>query len=221
MLKKFRFVYMILAATLLLSACFPTTTADGTTIDATQAAQMVETAVAQALNAQATQIAESIPDATATPLPPTNTAIPAPATATLVPTITPIVLAASPTTVSSGSNSGGSNQTPKYQCYFNGGKEPSDNSLFAAGDAFDIKFTIVNTGTATWVAGIDVKYGYNTDLTNGGVSRTEIPVALAPGQSYVIGPFDAWAPAKSGHYVMGFIVEGIDNCIPYIAIDVK
>ena len=214
-----RFAILIATASLLLSACFPTPGADGATIDATQAAQMVEDAVNKALDAQATQNAANVPAATATLPPATETPIPAPATATTVPTITPIVLA--PTATIASSSGGITYQTPAYACYFMSGKKPQDNSVFAAGDSFDIKFTITNTGTATWVAGADVKYAYNTDLTNGGVSRGEIAAALAPGESATIGPFDAWAPAKSGHYVMGFVVEGVDNCTPYVAIDVK
>lgn len=210
---------VMLAAALLLSACFATTeSSDGATVDATEAAQMVEDAVAEAMNAKATEDAAKEPAATATQVPPTNTAIPAPPTETPIPTVTAIVLAPTATVAPAG---GAVYQTPDYYCESDTDKKPKDNSLFAPGDSFDIKFTIVNTGTKIWQAGIDVKYGYNTDLTNGGLSRTEIPVALAPGESYIIGPFDAWAPAESGHYVMGFIVEGVDNCIPYVAIDVK
>lgn len=219
MKKTIRIGMLLAAATLLLSACFPATSPDGATIDATQAAQMIEDAVEKALDAQATENAANMPAATATLPPATETPIPAPATATPVPTITPLVLA--PTATIASSSGGTTYQKPAYSCYFMSGKKPADNSIFAAGDSFDIKFTITNTGTATWVAGTDVKYAYNTDLTNGGVSRGEISAALAPGESATIGPFDAWAPAKSGHYVMGFLVEGVGNCTPYVAIDVK
>jgi hypothetical protein len=215
-----RFAMLIATAALLLSACIPTPAGnDGATIDATQAAQMIEDAVNKALDAQATENAANMPAATATLPPATVTAIPAPATETPIPTVTAIVLA--PTATVAPASGGGTYTTPAYYCEYNQGKQPKDNTKLSAGDAFDIKFTIVNRGTATWIAGTDVKYGYNTDLTNGGTSRTEIPVALAPGESYVIGPFDAWAPAQSGHYVMGFIVEGVGNCTPYVAIDVK
>ena len=219
MKKTIRFAMLIAAAALLLSACIPTTGNDGATIDATQAAKMVEDAVQKALDGQATQNAANQPVATATLPPATFTAIPAPATETPVPTVTAIVLAPTATTAPA-SSGGGTYTTPLYYCDVTN-KKPQDNIKLSGGDAFDIKFTIINRGTATWPAGTDVKYGYNTDLTNGGVSRTEIPVALGPGESYVIGPFDAWAPNTSGHYVMGFIVEGVDNCIPYVAIDVK
>ncbi len=216
-----RFAMLISAAALLLSACVPTPAAnDGATIDATQAAQMVEEAVQKALDGQATQNAANQPAATATLLPATVTPIPAPATETPIPTVTAIVIAPTATTAPA-SGGGGTYTTPQYYCTYNQGKRPKENEVFAAGDSFDIKFTIVNGGTATWPAGIDVKYGYNTDFTNGGTSRMEIPVALGPGESYQIGPFDAWAPNQSGHYVMGFIVEGVDNCTPYIAINVK
>mgnify|MGYP002639801081 CR=1 FL=1 len=219
MKKTIRFAMLIAAAALLLSACIPTTTApDGATIDATQAAQMIEDAVEKALDAQATENAANQPAATATLPPATVTPIPAPATETAIPTVTAIVI---PPTATAVPASGGTYTTPKYYCEFNQGKKPKDNSIFAAGDSFDIKFTIVNKGTATWVAGTDVRYAYNTDLTNGGTSMGELAVDVAPGESVTIGPFDAWAPAKSGHYVMGFVVDGVDNCTPYVAIDVK
>lgn len=216
-----RFAMLMATAALLLSACLPTTGTtgnDGATIDATQAAQMIEDAVDKALDAQATENAANQPAATATLAAATNTAIPAPATETPIPTVTAIVILPTATTApASGGNSGWDG---KYYCtYYQ--KKPKDNSRFAAGDSFDIQFTLVNAGSATWPAGTDVRYGTNTDLTNGGTSLAELSVDVAPGESYVIGPFDAWAPDKSGHYVMGFIVEGVDNCIPYVAIDVK
>ena len=219
--KKLRFATMILAAALLLAACIPATGSDGATIDATQAAQLVETAVVQALNAQATQMAANVPAATATPLPPTNTPIPAPATETLVPTITPVVLA--PTTAPSSGGTGGTTvKVYEFACDPDVGKRPYDNSEFKGGDTFDIKFTIVNTGTETWPNGYDLVLitGNNyVDLTNGGYTTVQLP-EVPPGGSYSVGPYDAWAPNGKGNYVMAFKLEG-GFCFPYVSINVK
>ncbi len=221
MLKKSRFVMMILVAALVLSACLPATGSDGATIDATQAAQMVEDAVNKALDAQATQNAAAAPAATATLPPATFTAIPAPATETPVPTVTAIVLA--PTATSAPASGGGIYTTPKQYCTFvNGSLRPKENETFAAGDNFAIKITLVNSGTESWPAKLDFDYYGGTDFTNGGNTLVELP-AIAPGESVQLGPFGAEAPAKSGHYVMTFKVRGLDNleCLPYIAINVK
>jgi hypothetical protein len=216
MFKKTRFAFLIVVAALLLSACFPATTPDGATIDATQAAAMIETAVAQALNAQATQIAANAPTE---PPPPTNTPIPA-ATPTLEPTITPVVLA-SPTTAAASSGSGGGTtvQTYDFACDPDIGKRPYDLTEFKAGDTFDIKFTILNTGTETWPTGYDLIFNGGVDLTNGGFTTVQLP-SLAPGESHTVGPYDAWAPNTSGRQVMQFKLEG-GFCFPYIAITVK
>ena len=60
MLKKIRFLYPLLAVVILLAACAPVSVSDdGSKIDATQAAQMIEDAVAKALaDAQATADAD-------------------------------------------------------------------------------------------------------------------------------------------------------------------
>ncbi len=221
MLKKSRFVMMILAAALVLSACLPATGSDGATIDATQAAQMVEDAVNKALDAQATQNADNVPAATSTLPAPTNTAIPAPATVTPVPTITPIVLAATPTTASSSGSGSTTTWDNSYYCTFNAGKKPAELEVLAPGDSFDIKFTIVNSGTQTWGKGLDLVYYGGPDLTNGGFSATTVELPeMAPGASYTVGPYDAWAPNDSGRQVMTFKLEG-GWCLPYIAIQVK
>jgi hypothetical protein len=221
--KKFRFVYIILAAAFLLSACLPTGTADdGSTIDATQAAQLIETAVAQALGAQATQVAESAPQATATSVEPepTNTAIPAPATVTPIPTITPLVIA--PTTAPA-SNGGTTSYTPaEYECgLISIQPPPSASSVFRAGDPFDINITIKNTGTATWEKGWDIAFYNGSNSTNLSTNFTTVEMnEVKPGETFSFGPYDAIAPSQTGHYVMTFKVESVD-CWPYIAIDVK
>lgn len=216
--KKYRFVYIVLIAAFLLSACVPTG-ADSATINETQAAQLIETAVAQALNIQATQNAEAVPQATTTSAP-TNTAISAVATVTLVPTITPLVLAPTATLVPSSGGGGGTTvKTYALACDPDIGKRPYDLTPYSSGDTFDIKFTILNTGTETWPYAYDLSFNGGVDLTNGGFTTVQIPI-LAPGESYTVGPYDAWAPNESGRQVMQFKLQG-GFCFPYVAITVK
>lgn len=219
MLKKYRFVYVILAAAFLISACFPAGTADGSTIDATQAAEMIETAVAQALSAQATQNAAAAPQATATAMP-TDTPLPALPTHTLVPTITPLVLA--PTAVVSsggGGGSGGTVITYPNACDPDLIKRPFDLSEYNPGDPFDIKFTIENTGTETWPAGYDLVYFSGPDMTDAGFPLLQLP-EMKPGDRFSVGPYDATAPSEKGRQVMTMKLQG-GFCWPYILITVK
>ena len=226
MLKKYRFVYMALAVVLLLSACIPGTAPDGSTIDATQAAALVGTAVAQALDAQATQAAASVPEASPTAVM-TNTPIPAPATLTPVPTITPLVLAPTATAASGGGGGGGGGGgTITYPDACDEGvsstKKPYDLTGFKAGDPFDIKFTIVNTGTTTWAFGKDLVHVDGPDMTTAGFPFVELP-EMKPGDSFTVGPYDAIAPAANKNAVnqgMYFKLEG-GFCWPYIVITVK
>ena len=215
-LNQFRFGYMILAAAFLLSACIPGTAADGTTIDATQAAQMIETAVAQALDAQATELAAAAPvvQATATHAPveeATNTPIPAPPTLTPFPTITPLVLVPPP----SGGGSNAPTLVPEYACTMTV-RTPADNTVMLPNKGFDINWTIKNTGTLTWRTGLDLRYRTGEALTAS--TFVELP-EVPPGGTYSIA-FDAQSPAKEGVYVMAWVLEG-GFCHPYTAIVVK
>jgi hypothetical protein len=81
---------------------------------------------------------------------------------------------------------------------------------------FDIKWTIVNTGTKTMRAGLDVKYNSGTKLTS--TTFVELP-ELEPGEEATV-DFDAVAPEKEGTYIMTFLVEG-GLCYPYTAIIVE
>lgn len=217
-LKKFSFIPIILVTVFLLSACIPTGAADdGSTIDATQAAELVETAVAQALSNQATQIAESVPQATAT-IAATNTAIPAPATLTPPPTITPFVMEPTATFTSS---SGGGSFTPEYRCkLISIEPAPNASSVFPSGGTFDVNITIQNTGTATWPAGFDLTYYSGPNMAPDFPSMLELP-EVEPGDTYSFGPYDGTAPDKIGFYVMSFQLHGVPDCFPYFAIYVE
>lgn len=96
-------------------------------------------------------------------------------------------------------------------------RRPYDLSEYNAGDDFDIKWTIVNSGTKSWIAGIDVKYVSGPKMAT--VNRVEIPKAMNPGDSYTI-VMDAAAPNKKGRQVMTWAVDG-PMCFPYVAITVK
>ncbi len=103
----------------------------------------------------------------------------------------------------------------KYSCTVIN-RRPFDLSEYNPGDKFDIKWTIVNTGSRAWAAGVDVKYVSGPKMS---VSRVEIPKALEPNDSYTI-VMDGVAPNKKGRQVMTFAVDG-PMCYPYVAIIVK
>jgi hypothetical protein len=149
----------------------------------------------------------------------TNTTLPTqtdsdPATPTLVlpaATATVIVLPTS----STGGGGGGTTTKPQYACDTIR-RRPFDNTSYRPGARFDIKWTIVNTGTKTMVAGLDLKYNSGEQMTNR--TRVELP-ELKPGDQFAV-DFDAVAPSKEGTYIMTFLVEG-GLCYPYVAIIVE
>lgn len=212
-----KILFLALALIFLLSACQPAQP----TQDPNAIANQVATSVALTVSAQnaLTQSAPSpVPQATNTVLP-TQTQVgvvdsPTP----ILPTVTPVVLA-SPTLVPSGSGSGSGGSTtttkPAYACSAIS-RRPFDNQIFRPNDGFDIKWTIVNTGTKTMQAGLDLKYDDGPQLTK--TTIIELP-QLEPGDQYQV-MMDAVAPAKEGTYIMTFSVEG-SLCFPYTAIVVE
>ena len=217
MLKKIRFLYPLLAVVILLAACAPVSVSDdGSKIDATQAAQMIEDAVAKALaDAQATAdaAAAAAPQPTATLATieeaPTATPVPVQPTLTPFPTVTPYVIAPS---------SGGTTTTytPEYDCTMTV-RKPADNTVLRPNDDFDINWTLKNTGTATWAAGTDINYNAGPSLS--ATTFLQITGAVAPGES-VSFILDATAPSKEGSYIMNWKIQG-GFCYPYMAIIVK
>ena len=201
-----RILLSMMGAILLLAACAP---APQPTESPEDIADQVATAVALTVAAQNTQTAEAIPPATNTPLPTQTEAVPPSPTAVLA-TVTPLVL---PTVTSGGG--GGTTTKPEYACAVVR-REPADNTVFLPDKTFDIKWTILNIGTKTMQAGLDVKYQAGTLLAT--TSRAELP-ELKPGQQYTV-DFDGVAPKKEGFHVMTFIVEG-GLCYPYIVIKVE
>lgn len=103
-----------------------------------------------------------------------------------------------------------------YSCYVET-RRPSYYEEIKADTNFEIRWFVVNTGTKAWTAGVDIKYASGTKFT--GPERVEIPVALAPGETYKLS-LTGKAPGKSGNYTMSWIVEG-QLCFANVAISVK
>ena len=203
----------VVAMIVLLSACQPAQPTQNAIDIENQVATSVALTVA-AQNAQTQAAVSPTPVATNTTLP-TQTEVgvasptPLPTLITL-PTATVIVL---PTSSSGGG--GGGNTQREYSCDTIR-RRPFDNTSFRPGDKFDIRWTIVNTGTKTMVAGLDLKYNTGTQMTNR--TRVELP-ELKPDAQFAV-DFDAVAPNKEGTYIMTFLVEG-GLCYPYVAIIVE
>ena len=212
--SKKRFLFGAVALIVLLTACQPVQPTQNPEDVADQVATSVALTVA-AQNAQTQAAVSPTPEATNTTLP-TQTAegVPSPtplATLTALPTATAIAL---PTSVSGGGG-GGTTTRREYSCDTIR-RRPLDNTSYRPGAQFDIKWTIVNTGTKTMVAGLDLKYNSGEQMT--GRTRVELP-ELKPGAEFAV-DFDAVAPAKEGTYIMSFVVEG-GLCYPYVAIIVE
>ena len=205
--KTTKLISLLMAVVFALSACIPQQ-AVAPTIDANEIAGQVMTAVAATVSVGQTQTAEAQPTATFTftPAPPTETP--------LLPTTTPFVIPTA--TRSSTGGGGGGTTTYTYDCDPDIGKRPRDNATFKPGDSFDVKWTIVNTGTATWEAGYDLVYMSGPLMTNG--TFFELP-RMKPGDKWSI-RMDAVAPMEKGTYVMLWKLQG-NFCHPYISIVVQ
>jgi hypothetical protein len=202
-----------IALIFLLTACQPAQPTQSASDIANQVATSVALTVA-AQNAQTQAAPSPVPQATNTLLP-TQTEVGAlPSPTPVLATATAVVIA-SPTLVSGGGGGGGSATKPQYACNpFP--RTPRDNTVFRPNDPFDIKWTIVNTGTKAMEAGLDLKFDDGPQLTR--TTLIELP-ALEPGDSYQV-TMDAVAPSEEGTYIMTWSVEG-SLCFPYTAIIVK
>jgi hypothetical protein len=173
----------------------------------------IATSVALTVASQNLETQQAAPVATET-LIATATAAVVDSPTPLLPTATPFVIVP-PTTAPGGGGSGVTVVRPEFDCD-SINRRPRDNTVFKPNDTFDIKWTIVNTGTKTMVAGLDLKFSIGTLLTS--IDRVELP-QLKPGEQYTV-DFDAVAPAREGTYIMTFVVEG-GLCYPYTAIVVE
>jgi hypothetical protein len=201
----------VMAVIVLLSACQPAPpTQDPSDVENQVATSVALTVAAQ--NAQTQAAVSPTPEATNTTLPTQTSDVP-PSPTPILPTDTPIVL---PTVTSSGGGVGNGTTTQREFACDTIRRRPFDNTIFRPGDKFDIKWTIVNTGTKTMVAGLDLKYNSGTQMTSR--TRVELP-ELKPKAQFAV-DFDAVAPNKEGTYIMTFVVEG-QLCFPYVAIIVE
>jgi hypothetical protein len=174
---------------------------------------------------QNTTQAPVVATATATEMPsvvpPTNTPLPT-QTATIAPTMalpTSTIVPPTPTNTAVAAT-----QESTFACDIID-SSPSDDKEFHSGDSFDIKWTIVNTGTEKWKDNTILKYQSGPKMTS--VTKIVLP-DLKPGGQYDV-LLDATATGKSGRQVMVWAVIGPDKsgaaaywmCYPYTRIVIK
>ncbi len=206
-------MFILVALALLVTACLPAQNTQ-------ELEARVNTAVAQTMESE-NRVANSVEQTVAAQSPlasPTAETVDAALTFTETPTATPtpiLIDTFTPFPVNPTATRRAVTQ-PDYACSIIN-RRPFDLSEYNGGDDFDIKWTIVNSGTKSWVAGIDVKYVSGPKMAT--VNRVEIPKAMNPGDSYTI-VMDAAAPNKKGRQVMTWVVDG-PMCYPYVAITVK
>lgn len=203
-MHAFRKLWFIVLALGLTAACVPAQSPE-------QIQAQIQTSVALTVAVQATQTAAAQPAATMTLTP---TSIPL-----VIPSLTPVLASPTPFVISppssGGGGGGGASPQAKYACDVI--TRPFDNTEFAKGASFDIKWTIVNTGTATWDAGLDLAYFSGPHMASPEVT-IELP-KVKPGESYYV-TLDGTAPTTKGFQVMTWKLQG-GWCFPYIAIIVK
>ena len=219
-----RILFPIVAVIVLLTACAP---APAATQNPEELQQLIQQSVAMAFatqNAQATQqaltlaaqytetatqTAVSIPSSTPLATATTESEFVSEEIATDTPAPT-VEVSRTPRNTSTPSA-----VVPKYSCdAFT--SSPRHLEVMSAGQKFDIEWIIINTGTKTWEAGIDVAYSAGSKLT--GVTIVEIPHEMKFNDRYSI-LLHAKAPDKPGIYYMNFTVQG-PGCSPYVAIQV-
>lgn len=209
-------LFFLLAGILLLSACSPAPAA-APTQDPAEVQQQIQEAVALTVAAQSAQTEQAqalIPEATNTPLPTQTEAGVLPSPTPVIPTATPIVVV--PPTVAPSTGGGGVTVVKQdFACNIIN-QSPLDNSYWKPNKEFDVNWTIVNTGTKAWKAGLDLVFSSGTNLAT--TKIVELP-AMAPGDQYKV-VLDAVTPAKAGSYTMVWKLEG-GFCYPYIAIIVE
>ena len=205
-----RILFTLLTLVFLLAACAPAQVA---TPNLTEIANQVSTSVALTVASQNLDTQQAAPVVTDTPVPSATAAVVDTPTS-ILPTATPFVITP-PTTVPSGGGGGGGSTTSSFYSCDIIHQRPFDYTVFKPGDKFDIKWTILNNGTKTLRAGLDLKYNSGTKMTSG---TRELP-ELEPGDQFDV-QFDAVAPDKEGTYIMTYIVEG-GVCYPYVAIKVE
>lgn len=217
-MKKTLIVMAILA--ILLAACVPGQTPQQTQ-DQINTAVAAAIATQQALVDQAVALTLTSVAQNASPTPVATIVDPSTPTALVFPTLTPVIPTNTPLVVntqpSSGGGGGGGVPAKKDYACDSIDRQPYDNTVFNKGADFDIKWTIVNTGTKTWPIGQVVKYFSGPKMTS--LTKFEIPKEMKPNAKYEL-ILDAVAPTEKGFQVMTWTVNG-QLCYPYVAIIVK
>ena len=183
-----RVLFIAMAGILVLAACAPAA-APAPTQDPAVIQQQIQDAVAATVAAQEAEAAQAMAaEPTNTPLPTQTEAGPASPTPVL-PTATPFTVV--PPTVAPNSGGNGSVEVIPldYDCTSRD-RRPYDNTYFKSNKEFDIRWTIVNTGTKPWPAGFDVKYFSGPQMS--ATTLVELP-AMEPGDTYEV-ILDAVAP---------------------------
>jgi Ig-like domain from next to BRCA1 gene len=207
-----RVLFFVMAVILLLTACAPAA-ATAPTQDPALVQQVIQQSVALTVAAQNAQTleAQALVVASNTPLA-TQTDAAAPSATPLIPTATPFVIVpATQVPVVSGGG-GGTTTKPDYACDVIH-QRPYDDTIFKPNDTFDVKWTIVNTGTKTWRKGLDLKYLSGPKMTSTG--NIELP-EMKPGDQFNV-VLDGTAPTDKGTKVMVWVLEG-PICYPYVRI---
>lgn len=205
-MQAFRKLWLVFLAGALMAACAPAQ--PGQSPEEIQA--QIGTSVALTVAARDTQTAAAQPAATMT-LTPTSVPFLIPSLTPVFPSPTPFVIAPP----SSGGGGGGTSPQAQYAC--NVVTRPFDNTKYNPGDNFAIKWTIINSGTETWVAGLDLNYFSGPHMASP-EDTIELP-KVKPNESYFV-LLDGTAPNSKGFHVMTWKLQG-GWCYPYIAIIVK
>jgi len=201
-----KILFSTMAMLILLTACAPVA---APTQDPALVQQLIEQSVQLTVAAQNLETAQAVPPATETPLPTATEVVPTP----IIPSATPFVVVP-PTAVVSGGG-GGSTVKPEYACDVIH-QRPFDDTVIKPGAKFDVKWTILNTGTKSWRDGLDLRYSSGPQMIP--IATIELP-AMDPGDQFDI-EFDAVAPTEKGQQVMVWLVEG-QLCYPYVRIIVE
>lgn len=213
MKKIIQVAVIMMVFSLFLGACLPAAAPaqqaqQAQNTQSSDPAAQVNTAVAQTIEAQ-NQIGTAVALTSAAQYTATPTA-----TLFTIPTLTPFAIS-TPTNKPASGGGGSSPAKPEYACDVIR-LRPTAYAVYHRGQKFDIKMTVVNTGTRAWYQGFDLKYSGGDKMTT--VTRIELP-AMKPDARYEV-VLDAVAPDTRGDKTMTWAVQG-RICFGYVVITVK